>query len=83
MKLNMKEVFNFVFCNKSLRPHSNKALPSFQGHYFKRPDVINTARGYFLSRETSQHPKLNNLNFLWCLCVFNLCISHSICRFLE
>ena len=78
MELNMKEVFNFVFCNKSLTPHSNKALPSFHGHSHKRPDVINTAGGYFLSKEVSQRLKLDNLCVRLYSCLFKICISHSL-----
>ena len=63
--------------------HSKKALLSSKSHFSKKPDVINTARGYILSRETFQSLKIDNLN-IWCrLFVFNLRVSHSSCRFIK
>ena len=76
----MNEAFNFVFCNKALKPHSNKALPSSHNHTHNRPDESNTARGYILSREISQRLRLNNLCVRWYSSLINLCISHSLCR---
>ena len=36
IELNMNEAFNFVFCNKELKPHKNKALLSSYGHFTRK-----------------------------------------------
>ena len=46
---------------KPLGPQSKKVLPSSHGHSHKRPDVLDTARGYILTGKTSQRLKLDKL----------------------